>query len=142
MSIWRKLKRLFGKRQTNTHANDAPFSIVFSGLGDISLPSDPVLYNELIWIANEEGITPEEALAMILTTAINEYQIQKEQINSLTVREYEVVVLLCQGITNQKIAEQLLISLDTVRSHLRRIFPKFGVRNKEELQVYLRNWRF
>lgn len=48
-------------------------------------------------------------------------------------REMEVIQLICQGQTNQEIADALFISLKTVKDHNYRIFQKTGVRNRVEL---------
>lgn len=48
-------------------------------------------------------------------------------------RECEVIQLVCQGLTNQEIADALFISLKTVKDHNYRIFQKTGVRNRVEL---------
>lgn len=48
-------------------------------------------------------------------------------------RELEVIHLICQGRTNQEIADALFISLKTVKDHNYRIFQKTGVRNRVEL---------
>jgi DNA-binding CsgD family transcriptional regulator len=48
-------------------------------------------------------------------------------------REEEVIHLVCQGLTNQEIADKLFISLKTVKDHNYRIFQKTGVRNRVEL---------
>jgi DNA-binding CsgD family transcriptional regulator len=51
----------------------------------------------------------------------------------LTPREIEVVALLLKGLTNGEIASQLFISENTLKTHLRNIYPKFGVLQKKEL---------
>lgn len=48
-------------------------------------------------------------------------------LDSLTEREREVLELLAQGLTNPRIAEQLFISTNTVKRHLKTIFEKLGV---------------
>jgi ATP/maltotriose-dependent transcriptional regulator MalT len=48
----------------------------------------------------------------------------------LTVRELELVVLLRDGLTNQEIAERLVISTTTVRTHLENIYGKLGVHTR------------
>lgn len=45
----------------------------------------------------------------------------------LTAREAEVLDLLVKGLTNRQIAEQLVISPNTVKRHLQAIFAKLGV---------------
>jgi DNA-binding CsgD family transcriptional regulator len=51
----------------------------------------------------------------------------------LTHRETEIVALLLKGLANGEIAAQLHISENTLKTHLRRIYPKFGVARKKEL---------
>lgn len=53
-------------------------------------------------------------------------------------RESEVIQLVCQGLTNQEIADSLFISLKTVKDHNYRIFQKTGVRNRVELTQLVR----
>jgi len=56
---------------------------------------------------------------------MNEYKITK--------REMEVIELICQGKTNKEIADQLFISIDTVKDHNYKIFQKTGVKNRIQL---------
>lgn len=51
----------------------------------------------------------------------------------ITRREAEIVDLICLGKTNQEIADQLFISISTVKDHNYVIFQKLGVRNRTEL---------
>jgi DNA-binding NarL/FixJ family response regulator len=50
----------------------------------------------------------------------------------LTAREEEVLVLLSRGYSNKEIADQLQLSVDTVRSHLKHIYEKMHVRSRTE----------
>ena len=47
--------------------------------------------------------------------------------------ERRVARLVAQGLTNQKVADALVLSKHTVDSHLKRIFVKLGVRSRVEL---------
>ena len=51
----------------------------------------------------------------------------------ITRRETEIIELICLGKTNQEIADQLFISLATVKDHNYVAFQKLGVRNRTEL---------
>jgi DNA-binding NarL/FixJ family response regulator len=53
--------------------------------------------------------------------------------NQLTPREYEVFILAADGLTNPEIAEQLYISLSTVKTHLINIYVKLQVKRRTDL---------
>lgn len=50
----------------------------------------------------------------------------------LSRREREVLVLIAQGASNQQVADQLFISLHTVKTHARRINGKLGVERRTQ----------
>lgn len=56
-------------------------------------------------------------------------QTKRDQMPALTRREVEVVTLLSEGLSKQKIADQLGLSRSTVCTHARHIFRKLGVSN-------------
>lgn len=51
----------------------------------------------------------------------------------LTNQEIRVLELLAQGLENKQIAEYLTVSVDTVKSHLKRIFSKMNVASRAQL---------
>jgi LuxR family transcriptional regulator, maltose regulon positive regulatory protein len=53
-------------------------------------------------------------------------------VEPLTARELEVLRLLAAGTPNRAIAEQLVVTLDTVKSHVTHIFDKLGVTNRTQ----------
>ena len=56
--------------------------------------------------------------------------------DTLTDREREVLRLIGFGATNREIAEKLIISEHTVKSHLRSILSKLNIRNRQQAAVY------
>ena len=55
-----------------------------------------------------------------------------ELVEPLSEREIEVLKHIADGQTNQEIAQELILSLYTVKSHARNIYSKLGVKNRTE----------
>lgn len=51
----------------------------------------------------------------------------------ITKREREIVDGICEGKTNQQIADELFISLQTVKDHTHRIYSKIGIKSRMKL---------
>ncbi len=58
--------------------------------------------------------------------------------DGLTQREREVALLVADGLRSREVADRLAIAPQTVKSHLKTIFDKLGVRNRVELSRRLR----
>lgn len=63
----------------------------------------------------------------------NTFELKEDNTYNLTTREQEVTDLLVKGHTYAKIAEDLFISMPTVKTHVSNIYRKVGVKNKMEL---------
>lgn len=55
----------------------------------------------------------------------------------LTDREYEIVMLIGEGLSNRAVAERLTLSVRTVESHIYRAMSKTGTSTREELAALL-----
>ena len=53
----------------------------------------------------------------------------------LTAREAEVLELLQAGRSNAEIAHELHVSVETIRTHARRVYRKVGVKTRRELRA-------
>ncbi len=51
---------------------------------------------------------------------------------ALSDRECEVLDLLARGFTNQQIADVMFLSIDTIKTYLRRVYAKLGVENRTQ----------
>jgi DNA-binding NarL/FixJ family response regulator len=56
--------------------------------------------------------------------------------DELTPREAEVLKLIAEGLSNHEIAETLVVSLATVKTHVNRIFYKTGARDRAQAVRY------
>jgi NarL family two-component system response regulator LiaR len=54
----------------------------------------------------------------------------------LTEREVEVLTLIARGLTNQKIADELVISIGTVKGHVSNILSKLHLADRTQAAVY------
>jgi DNA-binding NarL/FixJ family response regulator len=57
-------------------------------------------------------------------------------IEPLSAREEEVLVTVARGRTNAEIADELFISLSTVKTHLASLMSKIGARNRVEIAMW------
>jgi len=62
--------------------------------------------------------------------------LQRKDASRLTPREKEVVRLICRGLRNKQIAENLRITPGTVKVHLMHIFEKTGLKDRLALAVH------
>jgi DNA-binding NarL/FixJ family response regulator len=61
------------------------------------------------------------------------YRPSPEELDELTAREREVMALVARGLNNQEIAERLVISLATAKTHVSRALRKVDARDRAQL---------
>jgi DNA-binding CsgD family transcriptional regulator len=96
-------------------------------------------------LAAEEEQPLNEVGQRMLTFALQHRQEAARNLEtwqSLTPREKEITALACLGDTNKEIADRLVVSPATVKTHLRNAKRKFGLRSKLELRKILSDWDF
>lgn len=62
-------------------------------------------------------------------------QREAKAVESLTAREREVLRGIGRGLSNQDLAEELFISDNTVKTHVKRVFLKIGARDRAQAVV-------
>ena len=69
---------------------------------------------------------------MNVAVELNEIGEQKSNTPTLSPREQQVLELLAKGAAYKKIADQLSLSIDTVRMHVKHIYVKLHVHSRSE----------
>lgn len=84
-------------------------------------------------IANQQCIEPVYLLTISLDLSARDFS--EIGLGLLTNRESKIANLICKGFSNRKIAEELFISENTVKVHLKNIYGKLSVDNRTSLAL-------
>lgn len=92
--------------------------------------------------ANKAIVSPEIAAALIerlgqLARETSGPSLDDGISAELTPRETEILYLIDEGLTNQEIADHLVIEVGTVKNHVHNILQKLDVSNRREAAAYL-----
>lgn len=111
-------------------------------LPEFALCLRPVLYGVCVWTVFEEGqragtasAQNEENGSFREITVSESYALFERM--GLTRRECEIAILVCRGMSNGEIAENLCISEATVKKHVSNIFEKLGCSRREQIRARL-----
>lgn len=86
----------------------------------------------------EAAISPHMATRLLQEFRRLSHMLPDRDVVPLTAREQEILSLIARGASNKEIAEQLHLSLHTVKSHVRRILDKLHVNSRYEAAMYAR----
>ncbi len=111
----------------------------------LSFRVDQTLDQSLRQLAEQEQRAPEDVAADLLSFALAQRHAADENLacwRTLSPREQQVAALACLSYTNRQIAARLVISPETVKTHVRNILQKFNLHSKAELRQVLSEWDF
>ncbi len=86
--------------------------------------------------ANGDALIAPSVTARLLATFSKAAVTPTQPIDPLTAREEEVLVTVASGHSNAEIADELHISLSTVKTHLASLMSKLGARNRVEIAMW------
>ncbi len=122
---------------TSFSDDEKVFSAIRSGaLGYLLKDSSPQdLLHAIHTVANGEGfLSP--SIASKVMREINQPPKLPPTKDPLTERENEILQLVAQGLTNDQIAEKLVVSERTVRTHVSNILAKLQLANRTQAALY------
>ena len=96
-------------------------------------------------LAEHEQRPPEDVAVELMASGVAQRNLATDSFDrwlSLSQREQEVAALVCLGYTNRQIAARLVISPETVKSHIKRVLYKFDLHSKDELRMLMVDWDF
>jgi DNA-binding NarL/FixJ family response regulator len=111
----------------------------------LTFQMDQALADSLRDLAKREQRPPEDLAQDLLSFALQERRHADENLKhwqGLSPREQQVAALACLNYTNRQIAALLVISPETVKTHIRNILQKFDLRSKAQLRQALSDWDF
>lgn len=108
--------------------------ILTGGAAGCLLKSQPVV--ELVEAIRNVAGGQVVIAAELMTRVVQLTRSTNGQDQLLSPREIEVLQLLAYGATTEQIAEQLFISVNTVRNHIRRIIQKLQVHSRLEAAAH------
>jgi len=98
-----------------------------------SSPED--LYRALIEISAGGSILPSN-IVDVLVRELQRPETPPAVVIPLTAREVEILKMVAQGMPNQEIADRLVISIWTVRTHITAILNKLHLENRTQAALY------
>jgi DNA-binding NarL/FixJ family response regulator len=103
-------------------------------VGHISKDTDPDgLACQVLRIADGDAIVPQRLIKALLEIVQDAPDTGWRPVRSrLTCREWEMIDLLAADTSTQEIADQLVLSADTVYSHIKSALRKLGVHSRQE----------
>lgn len=86
------------------------------------------VFNDGTWFNREELMS---FIEQSISRSESDFRISQQ----LSGKEKEVAVLASRGKSNKQIAHELYISENTVKSHLKKVYKKLGVKGRRELMI-------
>lgn len=84
---------------------------------------------DLLRMASSRGIAPKDYVARLVDASAADRSVP---IEPLSTREDDVLRLIADQLSNREIAETLYISVNTVKTHVRRLYDKLGASSRLE----------
>jgi len=116
----------------------------FSDPETIATASATFPYGYIVKPFKDEDIAPAIHMALAKHTKDSSQglpslaEINLKVMDKITEAEYRIIALAWKGMDNSEIAKEAFLSINTVKSHIQRVYSKLQVKNKAQLLYRLR----
>lgn len=129
--------------QLNTSYSEGSYAKQYAELlNDLSKLSNQqslVFYKQLTYLLTAICLLLFAALGLVLRMLKREKKPPPIALSNLTKQEKKIAELICQLKSNNAIAAELFISLSTVKTHIRNIYSKLDVKDRDQLITEFKN---
>jgi two-component system nitrate/nitrite response regulator NarP len=117
---------------------DAPKIVIYTGSQDLDVPRQAMALGAAGFCHKSDP--PDRLIETVLAVAagrmafpyVDVRELDLNPLAGLTERERQILESLAKGMTNQQLAEDFDISLNTVKFHLKNLYGKMGVENRAQ----------
>ena len=118
--------------------SDAPKIVIYTGSQDLDVPRQAMALGAAGFCHKSDP--PERLVETVLAVAagrmafpyVDVRELDLNPLAGLTERERQILESLSKGMTNQQLAQDFDISLNTVKFHLKNLYGKMGVENRAQ----------
>lgn len=118
--------------------SDAPKIVIYTGSQDLDVPRQAMALGAAGFCHKSDP--PERLIETVLAVAagrmafpyVDVRELDLNPLAGLTERERQILESLSKGMTNQQLAQDFDISLNTVKFHLKNLYGKMGVENRAQ----------
>jgi DNA-binding NarL/FixJ family response regulator len=110
-------------------------SLAAGASGYLLKRTPPAKIIEAIQEVHAGGSPMSSGIARKVVQSFHRMGLSQQEGENLTKREEEILALLARGYRYKEIADELFISVETVRSHLHSVYEKLHVRSRTEAVV-------
>ena len=122
-----------------SYFNDSDFvmnSLQWGAKGFVAKNSSVEMLRKAIETIYDGGLFVDREFLQLLDTDVLNGADSLKADHPFTAREMAIIRLVCAGLTNKEIANEIEISIKTVENHRANIFTKAGVKNVAQLVLY------
>lgn len=118
--------------------SDAPKIVIYTGSQDLDVPRQAMALGAAGFCHKSDP--PERLVETVLAVSagrmafpyVDVRELDLNPLAGLTERERQILESLSKGMTNQQLAQDFDISLNTVKFHLKNLYGKMGVENRAQ----------